>query len=373
MENDPELKTILERARDRQTAYAARFVEVGVGDDRGRDRPGEPEARRPAVPDQGGQPATQRTGDSRATPALPANPPSAPASASDEPAAKRVRTRDPEHDGEDLPLPEAEEIANDEPNTKRTRYDETFEEAEDSLLEPVPDNEVGMVATAACSKRRPRNKKKISETGGDGNILRGKYDVAEMFSPPRVAARGRERGFRAGWSLDIRHEDGITHRKWDLANKDEAEEAFTMIKRDKPQVVILSPPCIKFCKLWNLCKTGVPRRDWLHAVRMVNVAVHAAHLQLDGGRHFVFEHPLSASSWRLPALRRLRARAGVTETTVHMCAFGLTSRDHFGEAPVLKPTRILTSSWAIRDAVAKKCSRDHRHVQLVSGRAAAAQ
>ena len=200
---------------------------------------------------------------------------------------------------------------------------------------------------------------------------RGKYDVAECFSPPRVAARARERGFRAGWSLDIRHEDGITKRRWDLSNLAEAEEAFRMVQRDKPQLVVLCPPCTKFCNLLNLNRRAVPRKDWIVAVRMVNVAAKIAELQLDGHRHFVFEHPLSASSWKLPRLRRLRARAGVTEATVHLCMFGLVSRDSFVEAPAKKPTRILTTSTAIRDMVSRTCDKQHRHVQLVSGRAAA--
>ena len=56
-----------------------------------------------------------------------------------------------------------------------------------------------------------------------------------------------------------------------------------------------------------------------------------------------------------------------------MCMFGLVSRDSEGVAPAKKPTRILTSSTAIRDMVSRVCDHQHRHVQFVSGRASAAQ
>ena len=90
--------------------------------------------------------------------------------------------------------------------------------------------------------------------------------------------------------------------------------AFVLVRRDKPKTVILRPPCTRFCALLRLCRNGIYRGEWLDAVRMVNTAVRIAEMQLDGGRHFVFEHPLTASSWRLPRLKRLRRRAGVCET-----------------------------------------------------------
>ena len=106
---------------------------------------------------------------------------------------------------------------------------------------------------------------------------------------------------------------------------------------------------------------------------MVNVAVKIAEIQLDTGRHVVFEHPLIASSWRLPSLKRLRRRARVSETVLHQCMYGLTSKDAEGEAPAKKPTRMFCSSSAVRDMLSRRCDGSHRHVQLVSGCAAAAQ
>ena len=59
-----------------------------------------------------------------------------------------------------------------------------------------------------------------------------------------------------------------------------------------------------------------------------------------------------------------------------MCQFGMTShRDKKGGpiGPVLKPTGMLTNSWCLQLELAKRCPRDHEHVHLIGGRAAAAQ
>ena len=201
----------------------------------------------------------------------------------------------------------------------------------------------------------------------------GRYDVCEAFSPPRMTEAAAKNGLRSGWSLDIQHVDGATGRRWDLAKPGQMQEALDLIRRDKPFLVTLSPPCTKFCALLQLCRHPVDRQQWLEAVRMVNFAVRVAELQLDARRHFVFEHPLTASSWRLPSLKRLRRRAGVFESSFHMCAYGLTSTDRSGTGPARKATRVLTSSMAIRDQLLRRCPGDHEHVQLISGRPAAAQ
>ena len=151
------------------------------------------------------------------------------------------------------------------------------------------------------------------------------------------------------------------------------EQTLDMVRRDEPFFVSLSPPCTKCCALLRLCQHPVDRREWIKAVRMVNVAVKMAEIQLNAGRHFLFEHPLTAASWRLPSLRRLRQRAGVCECHFHMCAYGLTSTANGVIGPARKATRVLTSSTAIRDQLQRRCPGDHQHIQIISGRPAAAQ
>ena len=312
----------------RQDADMARRVEAGDADP---DRRGRQQAQ-PSVPQVAEVPVPEDRDD-------------------DEPAAKRVREDAASEAHGEMPLPAAGEEDDLEPDAKRGKFEAPA--AQDLDPEEPIEGEAGMLATLEV-EALPR-------------IYRpGKFDVCECFSPPRVVKCAAENGLRAGWSIDILHEDGITGQRWDLARRDHQEKLFELVRRDKPHTISLCPPCTKFCALLRLCRKDVDRKEWLNAVRLVNVAVRIAEMQLAAGRHFIFEHPLTAASWRLPSLIRLRKAAGVCEATLHMCMYGLTSTDAAGIAPAKKPTRILTSSTAIRDQLLRKCDGQHRHVQLIS-------
>lgn len=201
---------------------------------------------------------------------------------------------------------------------------------------------------------------------------RGTFDVCEAFSPPRVCARAHLHGLRGGWSLDREHVDPQSGRLWDLLEKKEQLRALGRLKKDMPRVLITCPPCTQFSVLQNLNPHARCSEDWKRAVEMVNFAVSLCEEQDRAARSFVFEHPQSASSWGLESLRRLKARSGVMQVDLHMCAFGMTAEDQLGCAPVYKPTRLLTNSEAIAGYMRRRCGGGHRHVHLVGGRAATA-
>ena len=77
-------------------------------------------------------------------------------------------------------------------------------------------------------------------------------------------------------------------------------------------------------------------------------------------------------------ITELMAHAEVGSVVLHMCAFGMTSTDEQGEAPVKKGTRLMSSSGEILKRVDRKWSNGsggtpHWHVHLIQGRAKAAQ
>ena len=74
----------------------------------------------------------------------------------------------------------------------------------------------------------------------------GKYEVVELFSPPRVTKAANESGLRGGWSLDIGYEDPTTGQRWDLSDPAAQEKVVKMIRRDKPLCVGMSPDCRLF-------------------------------------------------------------------------------------------------------------------------------
>ena len=56
-----------------------------------------------------------------------------------------------------------------------------------------------------------------------------------------------------------------------------------------------------------------------------------------------------------------------------MCAFGMKSSDERGEGYVYKPIKLMTNYWVLANDLDRfKCRGDHRHVHLLSGRAAKA-
>ena len=62
-------------------------------------------------------------------------------------------------------------------------------------------------------------------------------------------------------------------------------------------------------------------------------------------------------------------REDVELVEVGSCNFGMTSSDAEGEGLVRTRTNIFTNSPEVAKRVARRCSGDHRHVNLIGGRA----
>ena len=79
--------------------------------------------------------------------------------------------------------------------------------------------------------------------------------------------------------------------------------ARALVLRDRPGLLILSPPCTRFSHLQNLHPQGLPAERnpaaWAEAIAFVDFAMELAEVQRVAGRSFVFEHPQSATSWKL--------------------------------------------------------------------------
>ena len=63
-----------------------------------------------------------------------------------------------------------------------------------------------------------------------------KYDVCEVFSPPRICATARKQGLAAGWSLDISVKDPETGRKFDLRNSKDQKEGAALRAHNRPRI-----------------------------------------------------------------------------------------------------------------------------------------
>ena len=96
----------------------------------------------------------------------------------------------------------------------------------------------------------------------------------------------------------------------------------------------------------------------------VRFCIEVYRLQLQGRRHFVHEHPEKSKAWDMPEITELLARAEVGSVVLHMCAFGMTSTDEKGEAPVKKGTRLMSSSEEVLKRVDRKCSNKRRWTSI---------
>ena len=157
----------------------------------------------------------------------------------------------------------------------------------------------------------------------------GKGMVAEAFSPPRMAVAAGKQGFKVGWSLDKETKDTISRRSWELTNQKDQQETIKRLKRDKPILLSISPPCTLYSPLQNL-NPRKGSREWQQRFReaqeMLRFAMVLAKIQVDEGRYFVFEHPAGATSWQQAAVMEVAMMKGVGMTMVDMCAYGLKTR-----------------------------------------------
>jgi hypothetical protein len=201
--------------------------------------------------------------------------------------------------------------------------------------------------------------------------------MAELFSPPRVTAtlprpsahHGAE--LVAGSTFDL-HAD-VAGVAWDFSKPGDRKRAIARIRAEEPFLVVGSPPCTMFSRLnvnLNSHKVGKVEWDkrWRAAEVLLIFAAVVYKLQVLAGRHFLHEHPAGATSWAHPAIAQLLARSGVGAVVAHQCEFGLQTSAEGGKwALAMKPTRFMSSSPAVLEALSRRCRGGHVHAPLLGG------
>ncbi|CAJ1434177.1 unnamed protein product [Effrenium voratum] len=193
-----------------------------------------------------------------------------------------------------------------------------------------------------------------------------KVDVMEVYSPPRLGKRASRLGLRPGASLDL-----VTG--WDFNRADHRQASLDLIRRLRPALVVLSPPCTVFSQLRALTNykrnPRDVRREEAEGRAHVEHAVRIAWIQISGGRGFLFEHPLRAKSWTTTSLEELKEYPEVKAVTLDMCRFGLQTPDSSRTRmmPAKKPTLIITNIPEIASALNPRCQGHHEEHQLLVG------
>ena len=188
-------------------------------------------------------------------------------------------------------------------------------------------------------------------------------DVAEVFSPPRVAHDAGIKKFlgislRPGWSLDLTVCDPETGEPWDLSKSWMQKKARELVTSGRPHTIICSPVCTPFSTLQGLSRA---RADPVKAAaaleagkKHIAFCVEMCKFHMTCGRYFVLEQPSEATPWKLPVLEGLVGTHGVCLTKFDVCMYGMT----LGELPAKKPTRIATHSSEIARRLQRRCG-DH--------------
>ena len=213
--------------------------------------------------------------------------------------------------------------------------------------------------------RSPKPMATFSEVYGRGSIV-------ECANKAR-----RDLNLKGLHAMDLRtvRPDG---QPWDFSRKSDRKLAMAMLSRDSPDWIIGSPPCTSF-SIWNFAM-NYPKMSPTKIEKAVkegkthlSFVVDLYKMQMDRGKHFLHEHPATARSWQEEKVVQLMNRAGVHTVVADQCQYGLKSRSPTGEyLPVMKPTRFMTSSEQMSRRLQRRCKRDHKHQQLVGGRAASA-
>ena len=110
----------------------------------------------------------------------------------------------------------------------------------------------------------------------------------------------------------------MTGRTWDLLTATDQKSAKRLLQKDKPALLIASPPRTAFSILQNFnnpLKGEVIR----NAIKMVDFAAEMCLLQYKSGRKFVFEHPVVSRAWSLPSLRKLAALSDMYAVDFDQC------------------------------------------------------
>ena len=101
-------------------------------------------------------------------------------------------------------------------------------------------------------------------------------------------------------------------------------------------------------------------------------------MQVEGGRYFLHKHPQAASSWQESCIQKFLQQDGVQRAVGDQCRYGLKAKAGNQEGPARKSTGFLTNSPCIAKRLSLRCPNrfgyhKHDHVQLVDGRAKAAE
>ena len=204
------------------------------------------------------------------------------------------------------------------------------------------------------------------------NSIRNYVDhCAELFSPPRIVPVAKKAGLRASLSMDLT-------TGYDFLLRQDRERAWREIKKNKPAIILLCPPCRTFSPLRFLStfrrNVDQVREEEAEGDELLDFALDVIDYQLSQGRGFLFEHPKPSQAWKKPRMVKLLERPDVFRVIADMCQFGLrVAKGPLKGLPAQKRSGLVSNVIEVLDFVNHRCQKEHRHGKLIGGVAQFAQ
>ena len=111
---------------------------------------------------------------------------------------------------------------------------------------------------------------------------------------------------------------------WDFTKEEDRNKAEEYIDKEKPLVLIGSPPCTAFSKLQALIPDSERKeRQLAEGIQHMKCMCRLYRKQVEGCGLFLHENPAGATSWALPCVERMAREAGVHVVKADQCMFGL--------------------------------------------------
>ena len=104
-----------------------------------------------------------------------------------------------------------------------------------------------------------------------------------------------------------------------------------------------------------------------YGVKHLTFALDLCEIQRRNGLYFLFEHPAGASSWSTTPMQRMLKRGGVRTYEGDLCCYDLKQTVKGEEFHIKKPTRFMTNSQCVGEALSDKCRGQRRHIELTGG------
>ena len=289
----------------------------------------------------------------------------------------------------DAPDPESQDNGADEPTVRMAEQEDStnfYEEVNDDIHARTAMDEdsrgpdasgmnvdyLALMDTLQCLGVNP-----VQASRYVASIIRSKPSLMEFYGIGNISRQAnsnhRNLNILGKEAFDLR-----THKPsgepWNFSLAADRKLAWKIVREEEPDWIIGCPPCTAFCALMHLNYTKWTDRRvqaYLAEGRLhLHFVLSLYHYQLKRGKHFLHEHPETATSWKDAMMIKLLSHPRVGTTVADQCQYGLESFDSKGKGgPCKKPTKFASSSPQMLQRLSKRCPGNHVHQHLVGGRA----